>query len=779
MNPAEEPLRPGRLIIAIGLVSMAMIAYQICLMQILSIVQWHHFASTIIAVALLGFGASGTCIALMKDWMLSRYEPLMPGLMAACGLTMVLAVWAAQGDPIRFDSYLIFTEPWHIRRLAFTCLIYFIPFFLGALAIGLTFVRYAPSIKYLYCANLIGSGIGAGLAVILMRFFPPRELPALTAFLPILAGTLIIKHAVNRLAAGLSLGLVLFFAYRPPLLVLSEFKDLKRALDLPEAAIISSRNSPMGLLEIVKAPALRYAPGLSLSYQGDLPIFPMVFKNGDSFGPLLSWTPSVRHSILDYTTGAVAYALARPEKVLVLDAGTGSDVVQGLINAGMVDAVEPHPVAAGLLRGLSADQTCLRVYSIGARTFLRRGGSSYDLIVLPMANTFGGASGIPALAENHLLTIEAFMQMWHRLNPGGMLSVSCWLDTPPRADLKLVATASTVLGRLGAEPEKHLLAVKGWGTFTMVVKRSDITRADIQNANQFCERLAFDMQIPVGSGPSENRAYGPRREEWSMIAASLIAGRGASIPYDFDIRPATDDRPYFSQFLTVRSLGRLKALYGGRMVPFFELGYLILILTTMLVSVLAVVLILLPLARNRPSWPMYTLFYFGGLGVGYLMLEIAFIQHAMLFLGTPMYAAAFVIGGMLFFSGCGSLAAPANIEAYRIIPAAIAALVLIYAFVLAPVLSMNSALSILARVIIMLVAIAPLAFCQGMPFPLGISRLPQKDVPWAWGVNGCLSVMSAPLASIIAVESGFSRVMLFSALAYAAAALALRLKRYA
>ena len=779
MNRAMGPPHPARLLFAIGLISTAMIAYQICLMQILSIVQWHHFASTIIAIALLGFGASGTCLALLRIRLLSRYEPLMPGLMTACGLAMILAVYAAQTGPIRFDSYLLFAEPRHIQRLAATCLIYFMPFFLGALAIGLAFARHAPFIKDLYCANLIGSGLGAALAVILMRRFPPEALPALIALLPLLAGMLIQTGRLSRLAGCLSICLALSCLYRPPHLVLSEFKDLQRAMDLPGAAIISSRSSPMGLLEIVKASALRYAPGVSLSYQGDLPLRPMVFKNGDWFGPLSSWNPAMRHSILDYTTGAVAYALAKPAGVLVLDAGTGSDVVQGLIHGQAVTAVEPHPLAAMMLSRLSADKSRLRVYSGGARAFLRSDRSFYDLIVLPMANTFGGSSGIHALAENHLLTLEALTQMWHRLEPHGMLSVTCWLDSPPRASLKLVATASTVLGGLGIDPARHIVGIKGWGTFTMVVKRSAITPADILNIEDFCDRLAFDPLLPTGHELPEKRAYGPRLEGWSSIAAGLISGRGAAVAYDFNIRPATDDRPYFSQFLTLRSLGRLKAIYGRRMIPFFELGYLILILATMLVSFLAVVLILLPLVKDRPRHPLPTVLYFGGLGAGFLFLEIALIQHAILYLGTPMYAAAIAIGGMLFFSGCGSLASAMIPKAYRIMPACIAGLILISALGLAPLISLTCALPITARIIIMLLAIAPLAFCLGMPFPLGIARLPQEDVPWAWGINGCLSVVSAPLANIFAVELGFSWVMIFSALAYAAVWLCVRAKRYA
>lgn len=771
--------RPALLMAAIGLVSAAIIAYQICLMQILSIVQWYHFASMIIAIALLGFGASGTCIALLRLHLLARDESLLPCVMTACGLAMAVAVSVAQSGCIRFDSYLLFLDAAHLYRLAATCLIYFLPIFLGALAIGLAFARHVPSIKELYCANLIGSGAGAVLAVLLMRRFAAESLPGLIACLPLLAGMSLMRGVLMRLFGFLALCLAVVCTIHPPTLELSEFKDLKRALDLPGSTIVSTRNSPLGVLQIVEGPALRYAPGVSLTYGGDAPICPIVFKNGDWFGPIQSWNPALRDSILDYTTGAAAYALKVPERVLVLDAGTGAGVVQGLLHARTVTAVEPHPSAAEMLSRLSPGNKRLRVFSEGARAFLGRDRSSYDLIVLPMANTFGGSSGINALAENHLLTIEGVTQTWRHLDPDGMLCVSCWLDTPPRASLRLIATASAVLGRLGMDPARHIAAIQGWGTFTMLVKRSSITHADIEHIHGFCDRFAFDALIPIGQAGPGDHAYGPRQEGWSAIAAGLVSGRGQDMPYEFNIRPATDDKPYFSQFLTVRSLARLKAVYGGRAIPFFELGYLILILATVLVSLLAVVLILLPLVKAKPGRPLSTLLYFGGLGTGFLFLEIALIQHALMYLGAPIYAAAIAIGGLLFFSGCGSLASDAMRKAYRIVPACIAGVILIYALVLAPLISRTCAPAMTARVLIWLLAIAPLAFCLGMPFPMGIARLPQRDVPWAWGINGCLSVVSAPLANIIAVELGFTWLMILSGLAYAVAWLGRDVKRYA
>jgi hypothetical protein len=244
--------------------------------------------------------------------------------------------------------------------------------------------------------------------------------------------------------------------------------------------------------------------------------------------------------------------------------------------------------------------------------------------------------------------------------------------------------------------------------------------------------------------------------------------------YAFNIAPATDDRPYFSQFLRWQSIPELVRVYGGRTFPFLEAGYLLVLMTLLQVAVAAVVLILLPLrflgagGGSRLS----TLLYFSGLGIGYLFVEIVLIQRFLLYLGNPLYAAAAVISGMLLSSGIGSLVAARRIGKRTHALAlflVIVLLILFYARFLTPVLLSTISLPQAVRVIVALLFIAPAAFAMGMPFPLGIRLLAgtaEAEVPWAWGINGCLSVVSTLAATVIAVEMGFARVMILAALAY-------------
>ena len=178
-------------------------------------------------------------------------------------------------------------------RLLFTYLLFFIPFFLGALAIGLVFVKYVEDIGKIYFANLLGSGAGGIVALLLIWLFFPKQLPALIAILPVLAGLIVVpknKQVFYILVLLCSLlrlspGNICY----PPHLILSEYKDLSKTLLLPDAKITLEKTSPYGIVQLVSSPALRYAPGMSLTAQKPAQLKMAAFINGDWFGAVTDW----------------------------------------------------------------------------------------------------------------------------------------------------------------------------------------------------------------------------------------------------------------------------------------------------------------------------------------------------------------------------------------------------------------------------------------------------------------------------------------------------------
>src|SRR5688572_8104440 len=405
---------------AVALLSAALIAYQVAIIQLLSLVQWYHYASMVISVALLGFGAAGSLLSLKREWLLKHDNKLLPLLMIGCGLTMITAVELSRTGIARFDSYLLFTGDWQWLRLLLNYTLFFIPFFLGALALGIVFTKNITEIGKIYFSNLTGSGIGALIAGVLAWFFFPVSLPLVAALMAIIASLFLLQRK-NRwliIAPGLPIALFIFCRFDKPL-QLSEYKSLSKTMNLPGARILLQKPGPYGLVQVVTADALRYAPGLSLAFDKEVPVKKVIFNNGDWFGPVDSKNTTDSFHLLDYTTMMLPYVLKKRNHVLVLNAATGLNISHALSNhASHIDAVEPHRTIAKLLvNELAADNDSLfhqpqvKLHITEPRSFLSAANTKYGLIQLPLIGAFGGGSGLYAMREEYGLTKEAFLRM--------------------------------------------------------------------------------------------------------------------------------------------------------------------------------------------------------------------------------------------------------------------------------------------------------------------------------------------------------------------------------
>jgi MFS family permease len=183
---------------------------------------------------------------------------------------------------------------------------------------------------------------------------------------------------------------------------------------------------------------------------------------------------------------------------------------------------------------------------------------------------------------------------------------------------------------------------------------------------------------------------------------------------------------------------------------------------------------MLPLTRlsraKRHGWK--TLIFFGGLGIGYMWTELALIHSFVFYLGQPVYAASLVVGVLLIGSAIGSALTGrfTNLRPWRW-AAVVAFTLALYALLLPPMLQTTLLLSLLERFTLAVLILLPAAVVMGMPFPLGLRLLNQvnaAEVPWAWGINGCFSVVGAAVATLIAVEAGYSLLLMLAACAYLA-----------
>jgi hypothetical protein len=399
---------------------------------------------------------------------------------------------------------------------------------------------------------------------------------------------------------------------------------------------------------------------------------------------------------------------------------------------------------------------------------------------MPAIDAFGGSSGLFALQEQYHLTTEAFNEMLGSLNNDGTISITTWIDYPYRNPLKILATAVEGLEKRKVENLKNFIsAIKNWNTITFLVKQHPFNSIEIDSIRSFCRRMNFDPVLLPGITDEEKERFNKLQDKsiYSMfdkIIDSKTEREKLYTEYPFNIRPATDNQPYFSQYLQWKTIPLLADLFGNQSVPFFEIGYLILYLTLVQIVMLAILLILIPLfkigfnGKNK----LRTLFYFSGLGLGYMLIEIILIQRFTLYFGNIIYSAALVVCLMLVSSGFGSLVSQKiTPKPYRIIAIVVIIIfsLLIYTLFLSGWLKTTIGFTLTVKIIFSFLLIAPPAFFMGMPFPIGlksISTVNDNIVPWAWGINGVFSVISTVLATIIAVELGFVWVMVFAMGAY-------------
>lgn len=778
-----------RLYPAIGLLTTSIIAFQLALMQILSFIQWSHFAYLIISIALLGFGASGTFISLFRSRLISISEKAIPVLMTLCGVTMGLTLFLTNKIFTGFDTFLLFNQPGQTWRLILICIVFMIPFFMGGTALGLIYTVHSSQAGKLYFFDLTGAGIGGAVFIVLLWIFFPIEIPGIIAFLPLVSAILATTPGSKKIMLFqlvFSAILILYFSINLVELPMSEFKSLRKTLDIPEAEVLVNKTSPYGVIHAVSAPSTRHAPGLSLAWQKPLPASMSLFNNGNWFGAIPLGKTGYKSAFYDYTLHAMPFIAGFPKNVLVLDAGTGSLASYCLLKGSeTVTMVEPNAAAIRLLKNELAGHhdsllyhPSLKLRQINSRSYLLSDTSAYDLIYLPDVESFGGSSGIYAARENYLLTVEAFRDVWNRLSEDGYMMVSVWMDYPLRAPLRLLAIIAETLKSEGIiNIDQHLVLVRSWGNAGFLLKKSEFKNDEIQKIKEFCQIAYFDPVVMSSFDLSDITVFNILQDDnFNYHVDSIIRGSaiGLNSNYEFDITAPTDNKPYFFRFMKPSHLISLLKTYGYPDLAYMELGYFISFIAFFIILILTVILILLPLlfTRIKGKGIPFTLLYFSGLGIGFMFTEIVLIQQFILYLGEPNYSVAAVISGILLFSGTGSYFSgrlTIDKKSMATILLIIIPFIMAYAVGLRIFLGNTVHLAVPLKIVFTMLIIAPPSFFMGMAFPLGIRLLSKVNeilIPWAWGINGCFSVISAVLAIIISLHTGFQFVMLLAAGAY-------------
>jgi hypothetical protein len=866
--------------LGVFLLSVASLAFEITLTRVFSMAQWYHFAFMTVSIALLGFGASGSFLALFPSLASGPHptpdpSPLQPppqpspnlgggstgeeGGAERCpelvegrseagegegsrgtapGSYILLAVLFALSivgsyliiNTIPFDSYRI---AWERRQLLYLAIYYLslaLPFFFSGLIVGTLLAAQPARASTIYASNLVGSALGCLFAVMALPFRGGAGTVMLCALVgwlavaafawqhrsPVLGPWSSVLRPSSFVPASIAYLLILIallvFTLFPPGFLdirLSPYKSLSYALQYPGAEIVFSRWNAFSRVDVVRSGGIHSAPGLSLAYLDSPPSQLGLFTDGENLSPITAtdWDEAELGEFIAYLPTSLPYRLLPGAEVLVIEPKGGLDVLTALENgAASVVAVESNPLVVEAVResfrdfagGIYQDAR-VRVVTEDGRGYVRRMGQRYDLIQISLADSYRPVtSGAYSLSENYLYTQEAFADYLAHLNEGGLLVVSRWLQLPPSEELRVGALAVAALERTGVtHPEKRLVVIRTMRTALLLVKNGEFSVGEIEAVRGFCDEGKFDLIYYPGIQPAEANRYNvlPEPSYYRAFQDLLSAEDRARFcnDYAFEVSPPEDDRPFFFHFFKWSQTPAILQTFGKTWQPFGGSGYFVLVALLVLALLASAVLILVPLLLRR-KLPKATLpggkrtgavdykstasrvrgrifLYFALLGLGYLFVEIPLMQRFILFLGHPIYAFATTLFALLLFSGLGSVTCPrfSLLKMLMLLVVAILLYPLLLPRLFQSLLGQSFALRLLASV----VSLAPLGFLMGIPFPGGIAlldRLAPDLIPWAWGINGCLSVLASILSTMLAISFGFSWVLVGASLAYAGGA---------
>ena len=773
-------LPPVRTRLALLAVSAATIGLELALMRDLSLRYWSHFAYMVISVALLGFGASGTFIALFRPAILKRPGAWLCAATMAFSVSVCLCRLAAVRVPL--DVRYLAWDFSQIGNVVAIELLMFVPLFLAGVVVGVALLDAPERISGHYAANLVGSGLGAVMSVALMYAMPVSGQFLVTAALGYLSSAVLLPWrragaVVLAVLAGAGVGVS---AYLSPPETISQYKMLAQVRNWGETEVVHQSFGPLGRIDVLGGRAIHYAPGLSLQFMREIPPHVLLIVDGDQTSAVYDPAGIEDWEFKDYTTAAVTYHLRKRPEVCIIGAAGGADIglaafhgseriVALEINDQVIDAMIGPLKSRG---GGIYNRPGVTVLNREARGYFASAGESFDVIQLPMIDAFGASgAGLYATQESYLYTVESVAAMYDNLAADGVLAITRWARTPPRDELRIFDTAAEMLRGDRLDPARRLAMIRSWATVTVLVFKQPITPGEADAIGKFCADRSFDLCYLPGLGQSQANRHHLLDEPYYFQAAAALLGphRNEFLDdYIFAVDATTDDRPYFFHSFRWRAMEEFKRQLGPASAAFLEIGYLMMVAALLQAVAMGVVFILLPLApgigalrgqKHRAA----SLGFFSLVGAGFMLLEMGFIQKLILYLAHPIYSAAVVIAAFLIFGGMGSWfsrlwpLAPRRLAAAG--AAAVAALGLVYLVTMDGWLSLTQSQAPAVRFIVAGLTIAPLAVAMGHVFPSGLRHLGRsgpKLVPWAWAANGFASVVATVAAPLIAMSFGFT-----------------------
>ena len=588
---------------------------------------------------------------------------------------------------------------------------------------------------------------------------------------------------------------------------ISDYKDISYVRRYADSSLVHHSYGPAGEFHVYASKYFHFAPGLSDNAVLKIENLPSQLYWGlfiDGSGPIgiMGNLLEEEKIYMDFLPMTAPYTMITDPNVLLVNLSGGINAQVALYNgARNIDIVEPSPEMIRLIKndptvspftGRLLDTDKINVIRGEGRSHCANNPGSYDLIEISLVDSVGLTdSGGYTVHEDFKYTVEAFKEYFSGLKEGGVLSLTVWDRlNPPRNVPRLLNTIIRAMKESGfEEPEKCLFSFGLLrSTSTILVKKGPLTTRDLNDLNMFIKNCSFELfyaptaELPLrdidillasyryqfeDSSSDDSVETFTNADMYRTVIPRFFAGEADKIEADyiFDIRPILDSRPYYTGFLKMEEIN----MYLDQLRDISEeWGYLLLFAMLIQACLFGIIVILLPIIGRRKTLfkkrrgTIGVILYYAGLGLGYMLIEIYLIQRLAVFLSNPTYSTSIVITVMLVSSALGNITS-SLLKRFRLFVVPIACVLiaggfLFYILGLDSFLALFHASSMMTRFLIAALVIAPPAFFMGIPYPNGLDSLQETKphlLPWAWGMNGGLSLVGSALARLLSVSKGF------------------------
>ena len=791
---SEGALPPVRLFFGLAIATMVTLSLELLFSRFVSLLFNSYEAYWVIGLALLGFGAGGGFVATGRIRVPEDVGALLSRLLVAIGITGLLPLFASR--------FLVFDKVAEMSPVQFYAVHFIvsiscmIPFFFASVLIAFCFMCYRRTINRLYFFDLVGSGIGCFLFLVLLwvvgveiGFFVVAQIAVVGSlfFLRSLRRPRVIVTAI--LVLVLFLSSLAFRGVSPVLPCVPQVLRLMRDYQGDRMNVEYQKWDTVARIDIASIED-------DLLYLPDTTRYKILTQDGDAPSILLGFDRPYEELVFpEKSILGIAYWTKLNPSVLVIGAGGGPDVAIALhFQPRKVVAVEMNGTSIQLVGDTFADfvggmyqRPEVEVVHDEGRHFVRTTREKFDVIQLTGVDTYvlGSVGAIQNLTENYLYTMEALNDYYDHLSPDGILSFT-YPNFSNWALRALAMSLHLLHERAVAEPEKHLVVSLSGGYCSILIKKSPFTPEETTEITSRFDEPLHSLLFPIG-----RRLWGSKMEPkpWTFYYQKEFIDKQQVYynPYEASRNqyslliqhwPEALEYPIFSEQL-LRGFDFPTDDHPFFFLPTFAGRKFATRLTWIFVMILVLILAPLILFRRRGlrvdgAIPL-TLF-FACIGFAYMAVEMTLLQKLVLFLGHPSFSFVAVLSTLLVASGIGSLLADrvGRTPSLAIVRAIGGIAIYTTLFILFTPMLIGSLLqaSLPIRIAVVSLLIFPLGFLMGVPFPSGIRLLDNRAesfIPWAWGINGGCSVLGSVASLFLAIQFGFTTLLFMAAGIYLAA----------